>query len=163
MPQPSPRIIIGIDPGLVHTGYGIIAVSGNALRFIKSGTISPPAKAATAQRLAFLAGELTLALEAHRPHTAIIEESFMANNANSALKLGMARGVALLTAAQAGCVCVELAARVVKKSLTGTGAADKKQIGFMVKQLLPQSTADSEHAADALALAIAGSQLPVNS
>lgn len=160
MPKAS-CIIIGIDPGLVHTGYGVIAADGNKLRFIACGTISPPVKESTDRRLAFLAKHLAITLQTHRPHTAIIEESFMANNAASALKLGMARGVALLAAAQAGCACHELAARQVKKSLTGTGAADKKQIGFMVKQLLPQSTPDSEHAADALALAIAGCQLPM--
>lgn len=162
MPQPSPYIIIGIDPGLVHTGFGLITVQGNALRFVASGTISPPTKVVMAQRLEFLARELKAVLQTHRPHQAVIEESFMANNANSALKLGMARGVALLTAAQAGCACMEIAARQMKKSLTGTGAADKKQIGFMVKQLLPGAAIDSEHAADALALAIAGSQLPVD-
>ena len=153
MPDKSRRIL-GIDPGLVHCGWGIISISGNKLSPVASGTIHPPANLSTAERLQILFAELSQAIALHQPQEAAVEESFLKNNAATAIKLGMARGIALLAPAQAGIPVTEYSARRIKQAVVGTGKADKTQMAYMIRALLPQCQADSEHAADALAVAI---------
>ncbi len=146
--------VLGIDPGLVHTGWAVIEYAGNSLRAVACGTISPNVKLPTAERLKKIYDELLIVIETHHPETAAIEESFVAQNSATALKLGMARAVALLVPSSRGIPAVEYNAKLVKKSVVGTGTADKNQIYLMVKRLLPGIEIGSEHAADALAIAI---------
>lgn len=148
------RCILGIDPGLRHTGWGLIRQEDNRLSFVAAGRINPPADLPMAERLKTLACELQKIIALHTPDEAAIEETFMNNNAVSALKLGQARGAAMLTAAQAGLSVAEYAANKIKQTVTGYGHADKTQIGAMIKILLPQSGKLSPDAADALAIAI---------
>jgi len=147
-------IILGIDPGLRHTGWGVISITGNRLSFIAAGRISPPVDGSMAERLRCLGDELVKLVDAHHPHEAAIEETFVNKNAASALKLGQARGAVMLCLAQAGLEIAEYAANRVKQSLTGNGHADKTQIQAMVGILLPGSGTCSADAADALAVAI---------
>ncbi len=148
------RCILGIDPGLRHTGWGLIRQEDNRLSFVAAGRINPPADLPMAERLKLLAVELDKVIALHAPDEAAIEETFMNNNAVSALKLGQARGAAMLTAAQAGLSVTEYAANKIKQTVTGYGHADKTQIGAMIKILLPQSGKLTPDAADALAIAI---------
>lgn len=150
--------IIGIDPGLVSTGWGIIDSNGTTLSFVACGTITPPVKDELSERLAYLYRELNTILEIHRPRTAAIEETFMTQNGASTLKLGQARGALIVTLAASGLTVSEYATRLVKKAIVGTGTADKNQIGQMVGVLLPAAReplkACKHDAADALAIAI---------
>lgn len=148
------RLILGLDPGLRHTGWGIVAQENNRLSFVGAGRISPDADLPMAARLYELAEELTAILGQHHPDDAAIEESFMNKNAASALKLGQARGAAMLTLAQGGLTVSEYAANRIKQSLTGYGHADKTQIQAMIGMLLPGSGKLAADAADALAVAI---------
>lgn len=148
------RHIVGLDPGLRHTGWGIIKQQDNRLSFVAAGRINPPAKLSLAERLKFLADELGRIISAHNPDDAAIEETFVNNNMLTALKLGHARGVAMLVAAQAGLYVAEYSANRVKQSVTGYGHADKGQIQAMIKVLLPGSGKLAADAADALAVAI---------
>lgn len=145
--------ILGIDPGLRRTGWGVIDVEGTRLRAVAHGTIAPPTTAQLAQRLNHIFDAVAALVAEHRPGEAAIEETFMASNASSALKLGHARAAALLAPAQAGLPVAEYAARLIKKSVVGTGAADKDQIAAMIGVLLPGTKAKAD-AADALAIAI---------
>lgn len=146
--------ILGIDPGLLHTGWGIIESQGSHLRFIACGTIHPPTERAIAVRLKTIHHELLEVIHCYQPAEAALEETFVNRNALTSLKLGQARGAILLTLSLAGLSVAEYAARVVKKSVTGTGKAEKGQIMGMVRMLLPGAAAESEDAADALAVAI---------
>ncbi|MBI1308977.1 MAG: crossover junction endodeoxyribonuclease RuvC [Proteobacteria bacterium] len=146
--------ILGIDPGLQHTGYGIIRVAGNQHSFLACGRISTKASAPTAERLAALAEGLAQVIRAHNPTHAAVEEVFVNSNARSSLQLGQARGVCLLVPGQLGLPVAEYAARLVKKSLVGKGNAEKAQVAHMVRVLLPTSAAASADAADALAVAL---------
>ncbi len=148
------RIIIGLDPGLRHTGWGIVAQEGNRLSFIAAGRISPDTELPMAARLCELAEGLGDVLAQHRPLEAAIEETFVNKNALSALKLGQARGVAMLVLAQGGLSVSEYAANRVKQSVTGYGHADKTQIQAMINMLLPGTGKMAADAADALAVAI---------
>ncbi|NCC04015.1 MAG: crossover junction endodeoxyribonuclease RuvC [Proteobacteria bacterium] len=148
------RCLLGIDPGLRHTGWGIIQQKDNRLSFIAAGRINPAANAEMAERLAQLSRELAEIIKTYHPDEAAIEETFMNKNAASALKLGQARGAAILTAAQAGLRVTEYAANKIKQSVTGYGHADKPQITAMVGMLLPGTGKLSPDAADALAIAI---------
>lgn len=148
------RTIVGIDPGLRHTGWGIIRQEDNRLSFIAAGRINPDPDLPMAERLKTLAQELAETIEAHAPTEAAIEETFVNKNAASALKLGQARGAAMLTAAQAGLSVTEYSANKIKQTVTGFGHADKGQISAMIKILLPQSGKLTPDAADALAIAI---------
>lgn len=147
-------VILGIDPGLEHTGYGVIEVTGNQYKFIAAGRITTKPAESIPQRLAVLAAGLHEVLTRHKPHTAAVEEVFVNVNAKSSLKLGQARGVCLLVPQQHNVPVSEYAARLVKKSLVGKGGAEKSQVAHMVKVLLPASTAASADAADALAVAL---------
>jgi len=146
--------ILGIDPGIRNTGWGVVTLDGSRLVHLANGVIQPDPKAADAMRLAAIAAGLDQVIEAYRPDAAAIEEIFVARSAASALKLGMARGVAMMQCATAGLDVAELAARYVKKSVVGTGRADKAQVTAMVTRLL-SVTAVNADAADALAIAIA--------
>ncbi|HST35957.1 MAG TPA: crossover junction endodeoxyribonuclease RuvC [Allosphingosinicella sp.] len=147
-------IIIGLDPGLACTGWGVIAAEGNRLTHIANGQVRTDAKAQLAARLVRLEEELGRVIEAYVPIEAACEEVFLNENPQSTLKLGQARGVVLLAAARRGLPVGEYAARLVKKALVGTGAAEKAQVHAMVQRLLPRATIAGADAADALAVAI---------
>jgi crossover junction endodeoxyribonuclease RuvC len=147
--------ILGLDPGLRHTGWGIVTQEGNRLSFVAAGRISPDADLPMAERLCRLADALGKVTAQYRPVEAAIEETFVHKSAASALKLGQARGVAMLTLAQAGLNVAEYAANRIKQSVTGYGHADKAQIQAMVAMLLPGAGGLAADAADALAVAIA--------
>ena len=150
--------IIGIDPGLVSTGWGIIESKGSSLIFVDCGTISPNAKLPLSERLVTLHRDLTRIIELYKPTTAAIEETFVTANGASTLKLGQARGALIVTLAAKDLSVAEYATRSVKKALVGTGAADKNQVSQMVGVLMPASrealAACKHDAADALAIAI---------
>jgi len=146
--------IIGIDPGLRNCGWGIVESDGNRLAFVACGTLRPPIEGALADRLAVLHRSLNDLLDNYRPDEAAVEETFVNQGPRSALQLGQARGVVLMTPASFGLPVAEYAANLIKKSVVGTGHADKKQIQLMVKTLLPSADFGSADAADALAIAI---------
>lgn len=148
------RLILGIDPGLRHTGWGIVAQEGNHLSFVAAGRISPQDKLPMASRLCLLADGLSAVLADYQPTYAAIEETFVNKNALSALKLGQARGVAMLTVAQTGLDVAEYSANRIKQTVAGYGHADKVQIQTMIGILLPGSGTLVADAADALAVAI---------
>ena len=146
--------IIGIDPGLRRTGWGIIDSVGNSLRFIASGTVRSDDKAALAVRLCQLHDGLAEVLHQAIPHEAAVEQTFVNKDATATLKLGQARGIAMLVPARAGLVVAEYAPNAVKKAVIGVGHGEKKQIHMMVKVLMPKATFETDDAADALAIAI---------
>ena len=148
--------ILGVDPGLRHTGWGVIAMDGPRLGWIAHGVIKPAVEADMADRLADLCEKLRAVVDAHAPHEAAVEETFVNMNPRSTLLLGQARGAVLATLAAAKLKVAEFAARKVKHSVVGTGAADKTQVAFMVRRLLPKAGEVSADAADALAVAICG-------
>jgi crossover junction endodeoxyribonuclease RuvC len=147
-------LILGLDPGLGTTGWGIIAAEGNRLSHIANGQIKTDAKDPLAQRLLGLDAALTDLILLHRPDGAAVEEVFVNANPQSTLKLGQARGVVLLGAARAGVEVGEYAARLVKKAVVGVGNASKDQVHAMVARLLPGAAIAGADAADALAVAI---------
>jgi crossover junction endodeoxyribonuclease RuvC len=147
-------IILGLDPGLGTTGWGVIAAEGNRLSHVANGEIKTDSKAALADRLCALFEQLGSVIAAHAPAGAGVEEVFVNTNPQSTLKLGQARGVCLLAAARSGVVVGEYAARLVKKAIVGTGAAEKAQVHAMVARLLPGVAIAGADAADALAVAI---------
>ena len=146
--------ILGLDPGLRRTGWGLIVVESSRLSHVAHGVICPPDKLDLAERLLFLFDGITAVIDEHRPHEAAVEETFVNTNPQSTLKLGQARAAAMIAPARAGLPVAEYAARYVKKAVVGTGAADKDQIAFMVARLLPNCGAPTADAADALAIAI---------
>ena len=150
-----PLRILGLDPGLRRTGWGVIACEGARLSHVAHGVIAPKDTLAFAERLLILFDEIGRVIDAHAPDEAAVEETFMNDNARSALKLGHARACALLAPARAGLPVAEYAATVVKKAVVGTGGADKAQVGFMIARLLPAAGQTTADAADALAVAIA--------
>jgi crossover junction endodeoxyribonuclease RuvC len=153
-----PIRIIGIDPGLRNTGWGIIEAEGSRLSFIACGRIRSDAAANMGERLRQLHQGLAQIIADHAPREAAVEETFVNRDPQSALKLGQARGVALTVPALAGLDIEEYAANLVKKTIVGNGHADKQQIAMMVRVLLPTSAALSADAADALAVAICHAQ-----
>jgi crossover junction endodeoxyribonuclease RuvC len=146
--------IIGIDPGLRRCGWGIIESNGNRLKYIACGVITPPINGELANRLVFLYEAISALINKYSPNEAAVEETFVSAGARSALQLGQARGVALMTPASLGLPVGEYAANLVKKSVVGTGHADKNQVQLMVKTLLPTADFSSSDDADALAIAI---------
>ncbi len=148
-------LIIGLDPSLTCTGWGIVAKSGNRLSHIANGQVKTDPKASLAERLVTIDRELTDVILAHRPDQGAVEEVFVNTNAQSTLKLGQARGVCLLALARAGLPVSEYATRLVKKAIVGTGGAEKAQVQAMLKVLLPGVKLAGADAADALAVAIA--------
>lgn len=152
-------LILGLDPSLSCTGWGIVARSGNRLVHVANGQVRTDPAASLAERLVTIDRELAEVILAHRPDHAAVEEVFVNKNPQSTLKLGQARGVALLAAARAGIPVAEYATRLVKKAIVGTGSADKTQIQAMLKVLLPGAKVAGPDAADALAVAIAHAHL----
>jgi crossover junction endodeoxyribonuclease RuvC len=151
-------IILGIDPGLGHTGWGVIRKQDNKLSFIACGTISSNTKLSLAQRLLTIKNGLQTVIDEHSPNECAIEETFVNKNPLSSLKLGHARGAAILTCSLNGINPHEYAATLVKKTIVVAGRADKSQIAIMVKTLLPKAIITSEDAADALAVALCHTQ-----
>jgi crossover junction endodeoxyribonuclease RuvC len=149
-----PIRILGIDPGLRRTGWGLIAMRGNALSFVAAGTVRAPLDGEMAARLAALHDGLDALVRAHRPDEAAVEQTFVNRDAAGTLKLGQARGIALLVPARAGLAVAEYAPNAVKKAIVGVGHADKRQIRAMVRVLLPRASFDGDDEADALAIAI---------
>jgi len=152
-------LILGIDPSLTCTGWGIVSKVGNRLTHIANGQVKTDAKATLPERLVTLDRELTDVILLHRPDAAAVEEVFVNMNPQSTLKLGQARGVCLLAAARAGLPVAEYATRLVKKAIVGTGGADKTQVQAMLGVLLPGVKLAGADAADALAVAIAHAHL----
>ncbi len=146
--------LLGLDPGLRHTGWGVIDVDGSRLRYVADGAIHPAADHPMAERLVELHDALAQVIAEYKPQEAAVEETFVNQNASSTLKLGLARGVALLVPARAGLTVAEYPANLIKKSVVGAGHADKTQIQMMVRRLLPGCSLQSPDAADALAVAI---------
>ena len=152
--MPTSLRILGLDPGLRFTGWGLIAVHGNRLSHLDAGRIATPDDRPLAERLAALAEALDAVIARCRPDEAAVEETFVNVNPVATLKLGMARGVVLLAPARAGIPVAEYGANHLKKSVVGAGHADKRQVQVMVRHLLPGVAPDSADAADALAVAI---------
>jgi crossover junction endodeoxyribonuclease RuvC len=147
-------LIIGLDPGLGCTGWGVIAAEGNRLSHVANGQVRTDPKASLPARLVRLEAALGEVIDAHRPAAAAVEEVFLNENPQSTLKLGQARGVVLLTAARRGIEVGEYAPRLVKKAVVGFGGAEKAQIHAMIQRLLPGVKIAGADAADALAVAI---------
>jgi crossover junction endodeoxyribonuclease RuvC len=146
--------ILGIDPGLSRTGWGIIDVAGNRLVFVACGSVETNERAPIAARLVAVHDGLMRVIDRFLPHEAAVEATFVNKDAASALKLGQARGVALLVPGRAGLSVAEYAPNVVKKSIVGAGHGDKAQVRMMIGVLLTRADPQSEDAADALAVAV---------
>lgn len=146
--------LLGIDPGLRFTGWGVIAVEGNRLRHVADGVIATDGAKPVPDRLRFLHEALVALCAVHLPTEAAVEETYVNRNGAATLKLGYARGVALLVPALAGIPVVEYGAKAVKRAVVGTGAAEKEQVAMMVRRLLPGAALRRADAADALAVAI---------
>jgi crossover junction endodeoxyribonuclease RuvC len=146
--------LLGLDPGLQRTGWGLIEARGNVLRFVAAGIVATDPADALAIRLDALYRGLREVVVRHRPDAAAVEETVVNVNAESSLKLGHARGVVLLAAAHAGLEVTEYASKTVKRAVVGTGAAQKRQVAMMVRMLLPGSGRIGGDAADALAVAL---------
>lgn len=147
-------LILGLDPGSRRTGFGLIKVVGNSLNYLSSGTIHIDEKAAWPLRLKEVFDSVTEVIQKYQPDEMAIEQVFMAKSAGSALKLGQARGAAIVAATAQNIPVSEYEARKIKQAVVGSGAADKKQIQQMVKILLSLPAVPKEDAADALAIAI---------
>lgn len=150
--------IIGIDPGLRKMGWGIVELTGSQLGFIASGLIHTDSVLPLSSRLRDLHEALSEVIETYSPREAAVEETFVNRDPQSALRLGQARGIALVVPALAGLTVAEYSANLIKKTVTGSGHAEKAQIAMMVKVLLPRSDPKSADAADALACAITHAQ-----
>ena len=146
--------VLGLDPGLRHTGWGVIDVAGNRLCHVADGVVHAPVDLPLSERLVALFRQLGLVIARFRPDEAAVEESFVNKNAASTLKLGLARGVVLLAPAERGVPVSEYSANLVKKSVVGAGHAEKAQVQLMVRRLLPGCAIAEPDAADALAVAI---------
>jgi len=146
--------IIGIDPGLRRTGWGVIESSGNRLQFIGAGTITSDNNCTLAERLCQLHQGLSRIVQQYIPHEAAVEHTFVNKDATATLKLGQARGIALLVPAQANLSVAEYAPNAVKKAVIGVGHGEKGQIHMMVRVLMPRAEFDTADAADALAIAV---------
>ena len=147
--------ILGLDPGLRRTGWGVVIIDGARLAHVAHGVIAPRDTLSLAERLLALFEGISEVIEAHAPQEAAIEETFATANGSSTLKLGHARAAAMIAPARAGLPVAEYAAKVVKKAVVGTGGADKDQVAFMIARLLPTAGGPTADAADALAVAIA--------
>lgn len=151
---PPASLVLGIDPGSQHTGYGLILVQGQKLALVAQGRISPPSAWPLPRRLAHIHRDLAELMAGHKPQTVAVEDIFYGKNVRAALKLGHVRGVVLLAAAQAGLEVFEYAPRLVKNTVAGYGQAEKSQVAHMVAELLSFHQPLAPDAADALAVAI---------
>jgi crossover junction endodeoxyribonuclease RuvC len=149
-----PIRILGIDPGLRRTGWGVIEVEGNRLIYVACGSAQSDDRMALAGRLVTLHDELARVVDEFRPDEAAVEATFVNKDAVATLKLGQARGIALVVPAKAGVMIAEYAPNLVKKTIVGAGHGDKSQIRMMLGVLLPKADPKSHDAADALAIAI---------
>jgi crossover junction endodeoxyribonuclease RuvC len=149
-----PIRILGIDPGLRRTGWGMIEVAGNRLMFIACGSVATSDKASLAERLVTIHDGLSKVIEEFAPDEAAVEATFVNKDASATLKLGQARGIALLIPARAGIAVAEYAPNLVKKTIVGAGHCEKDQIRLMLRVLLPKAVPPSHDAADALAIAV---------
>lgn len=154
----APVRILGIDPGLRRTGWGVVTVEGWKLGFVACGTIPSDAAMALSERLKALHEGIARVIADHAPDEAAIEETFVNKDAQATLKLGHARGVAMLTCASAGLSVAEYAPNQVKKTIVGAGHAEKPQVLAMVRMLLPKADPKGADAADALAVALTHAQ-----
>lgn len=154
----GPVRILGLDPGLRRTGWGLIETRGTKLAYLASGTLTSDGDDDLAVRLLALFDALRAVIAAHAPDEAAVEETFVNKDPRSALKLGQARAVSLLAPALAGLPVAEYAANLVKKTVVGAGHADKAQVAAMVRLLLPKADPKGADAADALAVAICHAQ-----
>jgi crossover junction endodeoxyribonuclease RuvC len=146
--------ILGIDPGLRRTGWGMVAIEGNRLSFLACGSVASDDKAALALRLVSIHDGLRQVVAEHAPDEAAVEATFVNRDAVATLKLGQARGIAMLVPALAGLPVAEYAPNLVKKTIVGAGHCEKVQIRMMIKVLLPKADPQSDDAADALAIAV---------
>ncbi|MCL4503428.1 MAG: crossover junction endodeoxyribonuclease RuvC [Deltaproteobacteria bacterium] len=146
-------VILGIDPGSRHTGFGVFQGEGNRLEYLAAGSINPGSKNPLADRLRHIFDSLTVLVHRHRPQALALEEVFLAANVKSAFTLGQVRGIVLLLAAQSSLPVFHYPPLAVKKAVVGYGQATKAQVQLMVEQLLGQKVTD-EHAADALAVGL---------
>jgi crossover junction endodeoxyribonuclease RuvC len=154
-PPSETRVVVGIDPGTLVTGYGVVSGRGERVKFVACGAIRTRAADPLALRLHTIHRELLIIFRRHRPEECAVESAFYGKNAQSALKLGHARGVALLAAVQEGIPTTEYAPRAVKKAIVGNGAASKQQVQYMVRSLLEIPPHIMRHdASDALAIAL---------
>ena len=156
------QVVAGVDPGLAHTGYGIIAGVGDRFELLEAGTITTPPSQPEAVRLRLLYEEILAVLSRRAPRVVAVERIFFNRNARSALAVGQARGVVLLAAVQVGAQVVEFTPQEVKQGVSGVGAASKAQVAYMVQQLLSLSAPPAPDAADALAVALCGARWMVN-
>lgn len=147
-------IILGVDPGLNRCGWGLVVSEGSRLSHLAHGVIKPSPQQQLASRLHDVFEGLSEVIEKYQPHEAAVEETFVNSNARAALILGQARGVALAAAARRGLTVAEYAPTTIKKAVVGSGAADKAQISFMVRRLLPTAGDVTTDAADALGVAL---------
>lgn len=148
------KIILGIDPGLNKTGWGIISTEGSKLSYINSGAVKTNPTQELPDRISHIYSELHSIASQYNPDCCAIEETFVNKNPLSSLKLGYARSAAILSAANLNIPIFEYSAKYVKKAVVGLGKADKQQIAFMIKTLFPKITLTSEDEADALAVAV---------
>jgi crossover junction endodeoxyribonuclease RuvC len=149
-----PIRILGIDPGLRRTGWGVVAIEGNRLSFLACGSVASDDRAGLAARLVAIHDGLRQVVAEHAPDEAAVEATFVNRDAAATLKLGQARGIAMLVPALAGLPVAEYAPNLVKKTIVGAGHCEKVQIRMMVKVLLPKADPRSDDAADALAIAV---------
>jgi crossover junction endodeoxyribonuclease RuvC len=149
-----PIRILGIDPGLRRTGWGVVAIEGSRLSFLACGSLASDEKVALSLRLVSIHDGLQRVVVAHAPDEAAVEATFVNRDAAATLKLGQARGIAMLVPALAGLPVAEYAPNLVKKTIVGAGHCEKVQIRMMVKVLLPKADPQSDDAADALAIAV---------
>jgi crossover junction endodeoxyribonuclease RuvC len=149
-----PIRILGIDPGLRRTGWGVVASDGNRLSFLACGSLATDERAALAVRLLAIHDGLREVVDQHAPDEAAVEATFVNKDASATLKLGQARGIAMLVPALAGLPVAEYAPNLVKKTIVGAGHSEKAQIRMMIGVLLPKADPPSEDAADALAIAV---------
>ncbi len=154
----GPIRILGVDPGLRNTGWGIIEAAGSRLSFLACGSIRTDAQTSLAERLASIHRALAELIEENGPHEAAVEETFVNRDPQSTLKLGQARGAAVAALALKELPVSEYAANLIKKTVVGVGHAEKTQVAMMVRMLLPASNPTSPDAADALAVAICHAQ-----
>ncbi len=150
----APIRILGLDPGLRRTGWGLIEADGNRLIHVACGSLATNDKAALGERLVTIHDGLVAVIERYAPHEAAVEQTFVNSNAAATLKLGQARGIAMLVPAKAGLSVAEYAPNLVKKTIVGAGHGEKAQIRMMIGVLLPKADPQSEDAADALAIAV---------
>jgi crossover junction endodeoxyribonuclease RuvC len=149
-----PIRILGIDPGLRRTGWGVVEIAGNRLGFLGCGSVLTDDRAALAERLLAIHDGLMRILDQYRPDEAAVEATFVNKDASATLKLGQARGIAMVVPAKAGVPVAEYAPNLVKKSIVGTGHGDKTQVRMMIGVLLPKADPASDDASDALAVAV---------